>query len=115
MGIGGVQRAPSLTSIAPPIRPTSLLFQGPCHSRKGEAPPGKLPRAWKFGSFLQYADETLFPRQARCNGGPMKLRAVFSLVLVLAGPAAADSFPPITEKERALTAVAGEPNAPAVV
>lgn len=45
----------------------------------------------------------------------MKLRVVFSLFLVLAGSAAADAFPPITEKERALTSVPGEPNAPAVV
>lgn len=45
----------------------------------------------------------------------MKLRVVFSLFFVLAGSAAADAFPPITEKERALTSVPGEPNAPAVV
>jgi transglutaminase-like putative cysteine protease len=45
----------------------------------------------------------------------MKLRVVFLLALVLAAPAAADAFPPITEKERALASVAGEPNAPAVV
>jgi transglutaminase-like putative cysteine protease len=44
----------------------------------------------------------------------MKLRVVFLLALV-AAPAAADAFPPITEKERALASVAGEPNAPAVV
>ncbi len=39
------------------------------------------------------------------------------LVLLLAGNrvAAAADFPPITEQERALTAVPGEPNAPAVV
>lgn len=39
-----------------------------------------------------------------------------ALVFVgIAGPAAADVFPPIGEKDRALTAVPGEPNAPAVI
>jgi transglutaminase-like putative cysteine protease len=45
----------------------------------------------------------------------MKYRLVYLLALVLAAPVAADAFPPITEKERALTSVSGEPNAPAVV
>lgn len=48
----------------------------------------------------------------------MKLHVVYLLAFVLALPAriaGADSFPPITEKERALASVAGEPNAPAVV
>lgn len=45
----------------------------------------------------------------------MKLRLVYLLAFVLARIAAADAFPPITEKERALSSVAGEPNAPAVV
>jgi len=44
----------------------------------------------------------------------MKLRLVLLLALV-ASPLAAEAFPPITEKERALASVAGEPNAPAVV
>jgi transglutaminase-like putative cysteine protease len=35
--------------------------------------------------------------------------------LLLGGPLLAADFPPVTERERALTAVAGEPNAPAVV
>ncbi|HYU32668.1 MAG TPA: DUF3857 domain-containing protein, partial [Thermoanaerobaculia bacterium] len=35
--------------------------------------------------------------------------------LLLAGPLLAADFPPITDQERALTAVPGEPNAPAVV
>ncbi|HVG07711.1 MAG TPA: DUF3857 domain-containing protein [Thermoanaerobaculia bacterium] len=43
------------------------------------------------------------------------LALVLVLLVAAAGPAAAEAFPPITEKERALTAVAGEPNAPAVV
>jgi transglutaminase-like putative cysteine protease len=48
----------------------------------------------------------------------MKLRVVYLLAFVLAllaRIAAAQAFPPITEKERALTAVPGEPNASAVV
>ena len=35
--------------------------------------------------------------------------------LLLGGPLLAADFPPVTDKERSLTAVAGEPNAPAVV
>src|SRR3954469_21413999 len=46
-------------------------------------------------------------------------QAVLLLTLILALPAsrgaAAEDFPPITDEERALTAVPGEPNAPAVV
>jgi hypothetical protein len=38
-----------------------------------------------------------------------------ALLVVLPWPAVADSLPPITEEERALASVPGEPNAPAVV
>lgn len=41
--------------------------------------------------------------------------AASSLALVLAGVAAAEPFPPITDAERALTEVPGQPGAPAVV
>jgi hypothetical protein len=44
-----------------------------------------------------------------------RLLASLVLVLGLCAPAAADSFPPITDAERALTAVPGDPKAPAVV
>lgn len=43
------------------------------------------------------------------------LRLVLPLLLLAGHSVAAADFPPITEQERALTAVAGEPNAPAVV
>jgi Domain of Unknown Function with PDB structure (DUF3857)/Transglutaminase-like superfamily len=39
----------------------------------------------------------------------------FALILAFAAAAAAEDFPPVTAEERSLTAVAGEPNAPAVV
>src|SRR3954467_2826300 len=45
-------------------------------------------------------------------------QAVLLAPLILALPAprgAAEAFPPITDEERALTSVPGEPNAPAVV
>ncbi len=46
----------------------------------------------------------------------MKLVSILSVSIFLAGTAVlAQAFPPITEKERALTSVLGEPNAPAVV
>jgi hypothetical protein len=46
----------------------------------------------------------------------MKIARLLPFVVLLAAlPAAADSFPPISEEERALTFVSGEPNAPAVV
>ncbi len=46
----------------------------------------------------------------------MKLSAVLILTcLALASPVRADDFPPVTDEERALTAVPGEPNAPEVV
>ncbi|HEX3130912.1 MAG TPA: DUF3857 domain-containing protein [Thermoanaerobaculia bacterium] len=41
--------------------------------------------------------------------------ACLSIVVAAALPVAADSFPPVTEEERALTSVPGEPNAPAVI
>jgi len=44
-----------------------------------------------------------------------RARLLFLLALALPGLAAADVFPPVTEAERALAAVPGEPNAPAVV
>lgn len=41
--------------------------------------------------------------------------ALLAVTAILPRPAAADAFPPITDEDRALTAVPGEPNAPAVV
>ncbi len=41
--------------------------------------------------------------------------ACLLLPLLAARPAAAQDFPPVTDEERALTSVPGEPNAPAVV
>jgi hypothetical protein len=43
------------------------------------------------------------------------LPAFVLLAVSFCGAAAADTFPPVTEAERALTAVPGEPNAPAVI
>jgi transglutaminase-like putative cysteine protease len=45
----------------------------------------------------------------------LRAAAPLALALALAGSAAAEDFPPITGEERALTAVAGQPNAPAVI
>ena len=46
---------------------------------------------------------------------PVPLLILASLLAPLAAPLAAADFPPITDEERALTSVPGEPNAPAVV
>jgi Domain of Unknown Function with PDB structure (DUF3857) len=62
----------------------------------------------------------MFPvRRHSWSGGISELmkitRILPCLALLAALPAAAGSFPPIAEEERALTSVSGEPNAPAVV
>ena len=46
---------------------------------------------------------------------PILLTALIGLPLFLGSPGLAADFPPITEQERSLTAVPGEPDAPAVV
>src|SRR5436305_6299524 len=60
------------------------------------------------------------PARTRRKRGLMKRTAILAtLILALLasrGAAAADAdFPPVTDEERALTSVPGEPNAPAVV
>src|SRR5258708_31434695 len=45
----------------------------------------------------------------------LRAAAPLALALALAARAAAEGFPPITGAERTLTAVAGQPNAPAVI
>ena len=55
----------------------------------------------------------LRPRRFLRAAAPLAL--ALPIALASAGAAAAESFPPITDEERALTAVPGQPNAPAVV
>src|SRR3954454_20622885 len=54
-------------------------------------------------------------RRMRCLMKRTAILATLILALVASRGAAAEDFPPITDEERALTAVPGEPNAPAVV
>src|SRR5258708_4918997 len=54
----------------------------------------------------------LRPRRFLRAAAPLAL--ALPIALAAAGAAAAESFPPISDEERALTAVPGQPNAPAV-
>src|ERR1700740_1186060 len=45
----------------------------------------------------------------------LRAAATSALALAFAAAASAEAFPPITDEERALTAVPGQPNAPAAV
>jgi transglutaminase-like putative cysteine protease len=106
---GGVLRS---VSVACDLIPYPLLLK-----EKGDACDA-APVGPPFSFRRRVGDEVAGHKHPQSRAKALVLASfaiLASLALLAAAPAAAAEFPPISAEERALTAVPGEPNAPAVV